>query len=77
VTSLLSRVIAPGDRGLYLGLQQTFGGVARIAAPLFYGWAFDRLGHAVPFYFSAAFVLATLLLGYGLDRFARPRAAAA
>jgi MFS family permease len=77
VTSLLSRVIAPGDRGLYLGLQQTFGGVARIAAPLFYGWAFDRLGHAVPFYCSAAFVLATLLLGYGLDRFARPRAAAA
>ncbi len=76
VTALLSRVISADDRGLYMGLQQTFGGVARIAAPLFYGWSFDRIGIAVPFYFSAGFVLATLLLGVGLDRFARPGKAA-
>jgi MFS family permease len=73
VTALLSRVVAPGDRGLYMGLQQTFGGVARIAAPLFYGQAFDVLGIAVPFYCSAGFVLATLFLGFGLDRFVRRR----
>jgi MFS family permease len=73
VTALLSRVIAPADRGLYMGLQQTFGGVARIAAPLFYGWAFDSLGIAVPFFFSAAFVVATTALGVGLDRYARPQ----
>jgi MFS family permease len=77
VTSLLSRVISPADRGLYMGLQQTFGGVARIVAPLFYGWAFDSLGIAVPFYFSAAFVLATIFLGFGLDQFAKPKPAAA
>lgn len=71
VTALLSRVTAPADRGLYMGLQQTFGGVARIVAPLFYGWAFDNLGIGVPFYFSAAFVLATLLLGFGLARHAQ------
>lgn len=73
VTALLSRVISAADRGLYMGLQQTFGGFARIAAPLFYGWAFDTLGIAVPFFFSAAFVLVTLFLGFGLDRFAPPK----
>jgi nitrate/nitrite transporter NarK len=77
VTGLLTRVISPADRGLYMGLQQTYGGVARIVAPLFYGWAFDALGTPVPFYFSAAFVLATLLLGVGLDEVARRRPAAA
>jgi MFS family permease len=76
VTALLSRVISSRERGLYMGVQQTFGGVARIVAPLFYGWAFDNLGVAVPFYFSAAFVLATILLGFGLDQFAKPRVAA-
>jgi MFS family permease len=77
VTSLLSRVISSSERGLYMGLQQTFGGVARIAAPLFYGWAFDTLGIAIPFYFSAAFVLVTIFLGFGLDQYARPRPAVA
>ncbi len=77
VTALLSRVIAPNERGLYMGIQQTFGGVARIVAPLFYGWAFDSLGIAVPFYFSAAFVLATIFLGLGLDQYAKTRAAVA
>ena len=73
VTALLSRVVSAADRGLYMGLQQTFGGMARVLAPLFYGWAFDNLGMAVPFYFSAAFVLATLPLGFGLGRFAGPK----
>ena len=68
VTALLSRVIHQSERGLYMGLQQTYGGIARIAAPLFYGWAFDSLGVATPFFFSSAFVLATIFLGFGLDR---------
>jgi hypothetical protein len=33
----LSRVISPLERGLYMGMQQTYGGVARIIAPLFFG----------------------------------------
>src|ERR1044071_5093406 len=37
VTALLSRVISPRERGLYMGMQQTYGGVARIIAPLFFG----------------------------------------
>ena len=34
VTALLSRVIRPAERGLYMGVQQSFGGVSRIIAPL-------------------------------------------
>jgi MFS family permease len=71
VTALLSRVISPRERGLYMGMQQTYGGVSRIIAPLFYGWAFDSLGVSSPYFFSAAFIGATIFLGFGLDRYAR------
>jgi len=72
VTALLSRVTATRERGLYMGLQQTYGGVARIIAPLFFGWAFDSIGVSAPYYFSSAFILGTLFLGFGLDQYARP-----
>src|SRR5882762_6482416 len=74
VTALLSRVIEPRERGLYMGLQQTYGGVSRIIAPLFFGWAFDHIGVSAPYFFSAAFILATIFLGFGLDKYARPEA---
>ncbi|HEX4932762.1 MAG TPA: MFS transporter [Gemmatimonadaceae bacterium] len=77
VTALLSRVISPAERGLYMGLQQTFGGVARIAVPLWAGFAFDRLGVGIPFYTSAIAVFLTIFLGLGLDQYAKPKAAAA
>jgi len=73
VTALLSRVINPGERGLYMGMQQTYGGVARIIAPLFFGWAFDSIGVSAPYFFSAAFIIATIFLGFGLDQYARPK----
>lgn len=75
VTALLSRVISPEERGLYMGMQQTYGGVARIIAPLFYGWSFDSLGVSSPYFFSAAIILATIPLGFGLDQYARPAVA--
>jgi MFS family permease len=62
VTALLSRVISPRERGLYMGMQQTYGGVARAIAPLFFGWSFDRLGVSSPYFFASAFIVATLLL---------------
>ena len=71
VTALLSRVTAPRERGLYMGMQQTYGGVARIIAPLFFGWSFDVLGVSSPYFFSSAFILATLLLGFGLDQYTK------
>lgn len=72
VTALLSRVISPRERGLYMGMQQTYGGVSRIIAPLFFGWAFDSLGVSSPYFFSSAFIIATIFLGFGLDQYARP-----
>jgi MFS family permease len=71
VTALLSRVTAPRERGLFMGVQQTYGGVARIIAPLFFGWSFDSLGVSSPYYFSSAIILATVLLGFGLDQYAK------
>jgi MFS family permease len=77
VTALLSRVISPRERGLYMGMQQTYGGVSRIIAPLFFGWAFDSVGVSSPYFFSSAFIIATIFLGFGLDRYARPERAIA
>jgi MFS family permease len=72
VTALLSRVISHNERGLYMGMQQTYGGASRIIAPLFFGWAFDHIGVSAPYFFSSAFILATIFLGFGLDKYARP-----
>ena len=69
VTALLSRVISPRERGLYMGMQQTYGGVARVIAPLFFGWSFDRLGVSSPYFFSSAFIVATIFLGFGMDKY--------
>ena len=55
-----------------MGMQQTYGGVARIIAPLFFGWAFDSIGVSSPYFFSSAILLATISLGFGLDQYARP-----
>jgi MFS family permease len=77
VTALLSRVISPGERGLYMGMQQTYGGVARIIVPLWAGFAFDTLGTGIPFYTSAIAVMATIFLGLGLDQYVKPKPAIA
>ena len=75
VTALLSRVISPRDRGLYMGMQQTYGGVARIIAPLFFGWSFDTLGVSSPYFFASAFIVATLLLSPQITQVAKKKPA--
>ena len=62
VTALLSRVISPRERGLYMGMQQTYGGIARAISPLFFGWAVDSLGVSSPYFFASAFIVATIFL---------------
>jgi MFS family permease len=73
VTSLLSRVIESRERGLYMGVQQTFGGVSRVLFPILFGFLYDR-STGLPFLVSAALVLFTLYLGLGMDAYARPDA---
>lgn len=79
VTALLSRVIGNHERGLYMGVQQTFGGLARVIAPILAGYAYDHGGRSLPFFVGAAAVLLTLLLGSGLEDYmkVRPEAVAA
>ena len=72
VTALLSRVIPSTERGLYMGVQQTFGGTARVLFPIIAGWAFDRLPD-LPFLLSAALVAGTILLGLGMEDYIRPK----
>jgi multidrug resistance protein len=67
VTSLLSRVIPSSERGLYMGVQQTFGGLSRVVIPLWAGFSYDHFGHQIPFITSATLVALTLLLGLGVD----------
>jgi MFS family permease len=67
VTSMLSRVISSRERGLYMGVQQTFGGLARVLVPLWAGFSYDHFGKPVPFFTSAILVLGTIALGYGID----------
>jgi MFS family permease len=73
VTALLSRVINPGERGLYMGVQQTFGGLSRVIFPLVLGFAFDHYGRGSPCWISATFVAATILLGLGMEGYTKPK----
>jgi multidrug resistance protein len=72
VTALLSRVIPSSERGMYMGVQQTFGGAARVIFPGIAGWAFDRSLH-LPFLVCAALVAGTILLGLGMEEYTRPK----
>ena len=67
VTSMLSRVISSRERGLYMGVQQTFGGLSRVIIPLWAGFSYDHFGKTVPLFTSAALVFGTIVLGLGID----------
>jgi MFS family permease len=68
LTALLSRLVPQADRGMYLGVQQSFAGAMRVMTPLVYGLAFDRLGISSHFVIAGSMVFLTLLIGIGLRR---------
>jgi multidrug resistance protein len=76
VTALLSRVIPNNERGLYMGVQQTFGGVARVVFPTLAGFLFDR-HEMLPFFVSATLVVGTIILGLGMEEYAKAKVAPA
>ena len=67
ITGLLSRVVRADQRGLYMGVQHTFGGVSRVLFPIAAGLLMDRLGVGVPFWIAGLLVLATLPFAWGLS----------
>jgi MFS family permease len=68
ITGLLSGAVSARDRGLYLGVQHTFGGISRVAFPIAAGILMDHFGVGVPFWIAGLLVLATLPLTGKLDR---------
>jgi len=72
VTAMLSRVVAKSERGLYMGVQHTFGGISRVSFPLATGFAMDRMGKGVPYVVAGVLVLLTLVLTVSMERFIEP-----
>jgi MFS family permease len=66
VTGLLSQVIEPRERGVMMGVQQSYGGAAPVLFPLLAGWTFQKMT-GLPFWISAAMVLGTLFLSFGIE----------
>jgi multidrug resistance protein len=66
VTGLLSRAVPGNERGLYMGVQHTFGGVSRVVFPIAAGILMDRFGLGVPFWVSGLLVIATIPLARGI-----------
>ncbi len=69
-TALVSHTAPDGETGQVMGVQQAFGGVARMLGPIWAGKAFDVLGPQSPFWMAAA-----LMLGVGAltRRIAEPK----
>ena len=66
-TSLISGRTARSELGVTMGVAQTFGGVARAAAPIIGTMVFQYLGHAWPFFVSAALVGVVGILAWGVE----------
>jgi multidrug resistance protein len=77
-TSLMSRHSDPAELGTTMGVAQTFAGLARVAAPLLATTAFQRLGHAWPFYIAGGYVGLVGLMAFRIPNvrrvIAEPRA---
>lgn len=71
VSGTLTRVIPSGERGLYLGVQHTFGGISRVAFPICAGAVMDGYGRDVPFWMAALLVIATLPLTREMEAYAQ------
>ncbi len=75
ITALLSRVVPAADRGLQMGVQQTYGGMSRVAVPVGAGLLVDHYGTGVPFLVAGLVVFATLLMATALESYVEPAAA--
>ena len=65
-TSLVTRFASRTDLGATMGVQQTFGGVARLLGPLWAGAAFQYWGSGAPFWIAAVLTAGTLVFANGL-----------
>jgi len=61
------------EMGQTLGVQQAFGGVARVVGPIWGAGAFQALGRVVPFFASSGLVATMLFVAMGVGRERRER----
>ena len=69
ITAMLSRVVPNNQRGLYMGVQHTFGGISRVAFPLIAGFGMDAFGMGIPFIFAGVMAAGSLLLTFSLEKY--------
>jgi MFS family permease len=77
ITALLSRVVPSRERGLQMGVQQMYGGIARVAFPVLAGFLIDRLGTGAPYALAGLLVAATLAITAPLDQYMHAKTGAA
>ena len=75
-SSLVSRYAERHELGATMGVQQAYGGVARLVGPIWAGAAFETWGPGAPFWISSALAAATLIFAFGLEAPPRGRALA-
>jgi len=63
-TALTTHLAPDAERGQVLGVAQTFGGLARVIAPIWATAAFQTLGIDVPFHIAAAIVAVVIILAF-------------
>lgn len=67
-SALVSHRAERHELGQTLGVQQAFGGVARVLAPIWGTAVYQGFGEAVPFYIAGAFVGGVAFLAFGVRR---------
>lgn len=75
-TALVSRRSPRSETGQVLGVQQSFGSVARLVGPLWSGFVFQTLGKGYPFWLASLLMLMVSLLTLRQKRDAPPAVAA-
>lgn len=64
VTALASHRADPKELGQTMGVQQAFGGVARVFGPMWSTAVFQAVGHAAPFWIAAGIMAFVSLLAF-------------
>ncbi len=66
-TSLVQRYSERHEFGSTMGVQQAYGGVARLIGPIWAGASFELLGAGAPFWIAALLSLGTLFFAWALE----------
>jgi MFS family permease len=64
VSALVTHRVPKNELGQSLGVQQAFGGIARVIGPIWATAAFQGLGSHVPFYIAASIVFSVTVLAF-------------